>query len=284
MTGRVRDHIPISVRSNSSLRFGLGLLAFLVAFSILAWLFLEDPKRQDLENAYAPPGSWPHLFGTDALGRDVLTWSAAGIRSALTVSVSVAILSALVGVLVGLVAGYFGGATDAVLMRLVDLELAIPPLLLFIAASVVVGGGMINLILLLTVVGWVTYARVVRTRILVERERAYVSAARLAGARIPHLLFVQLLPSATTLVLVLASLQAGVVLLWESGLSFLGLGLQPPTISLGFIVAAGRRDLVEAWWIVTFPGLIIVALVLAFNLIGDGLRDVFNVDVKLQDR
>lgn len=281
---KLRDQTSISVRSNPSLRFGLSLLVSLVIFSILAWLFLEDPNRQNLENAYAPPGSLPHLFGTDALGRDVLAWSAAGIRSALTVSVSVAILSALIGLLVGLVAGYFGGTTDAVLMRLVDLELAIPPLLLFIAASVAFGGGMINLILLLSVVSWVTYARVVRTRILVERERSYVAAARLAGARIPHLLFVQLLPSAATLVFVLISLQAGLVLLWESGLSFLGLGLQPPTISLGFIVAAGRSDLVEAWWIVTFPGLVIVALVLAFNLIGDGLRDAFNLDVTLLDR
>jgi peptide/nickel transport system permease protein len=141
-----------------------------------------------------------------------------------------------------------------------------------------------SLILLLSVVGWVPYARVVRAKILSERERAYIAASRLAGATTLEILFIQLLPATASLIFVLASLQAGLVLLWESGLSFLGLGLQPPTISLGFIIALGRSYLIDSWWIVTLPGLAIVALVLGFNLLGDALRDEFNLDVKIIDR
>jgi peptide/nickel transport system permease protein len=187
-------------------------------------------------------------------------------------------ISAAVGVTVGLVAGWASGPLDAVLMRLVDLQLAIPPLLLFIAVAVFVRGGMVTVILLLSAIGWLPYARIVRTRTVSTRDSAYVAAARLAGVRTPALLVRHLLPGSASLIFVLASMQAGIVLLWESGLSFLGLGLTPPTISLGFLVSQGRADLADAWWIVTFPGLTIVLLVLAFNLIGDGLRDRFNID------
>jgi peptide/nickel transport system permease protein len=269
---------------NISLRLGALLLAALVLFSVIASFVLVDPNEQDLLAAYARPGSLDHPLGTDALGRDVLAWSADGIRTALAVSAGVVALSALIGVAVGLIAGFVGGLVDTVLMRLVDLQLAIPPLLLFIAASAVVATEMGSLILLLSVVGWVPYARLVRSEVLSERERAYVAAARLAGARLGRLLFVHLLPATATQIFVLASLQAGIVLLWESGLSFLGLGLQPPTPSLGFIISQGRSELVEAWWIVTFPGLTIVLLVLAFNLVGDGLRDAFNLDVRVFGR
>jgi peptide/nickel transport system permease protein len=169
-------------------------------------------------------------------------------------------------------------------MRVVDLQLAVPPLLLFIAASAVVGSNMVSLIVLLSIVGWVPYARVVRSKVLSERERAYIEAARLAGSTDLEILLKHLLPVTTSLIIVLATLQAGLVLLWESGLSFLGLGLQPPLVSLGFIIALGRSYLVQAWWVVTIPGLVIVLLVLAFNLLGDGLRDWFNLDLRVLDR
>lgn len=268
-------------RANASLRLGAALLGLLVAFSVLGSILLQDPNQQSLENAYAPPGSEGHVLGTDQLGRDILSWCAYGIRTALTVGVSVVLLAGALGVVVGLVAGYAGGVLDAILMRLVDLQLALPPLLLFIAASVIVGGGMVTLVLLVSVVAWVPYARIVRSKILSERERSYVAAARLAGTPTRGILLAHLLPAAATLIFVLASLQVGLVLLWESGLSFLGLGLQPPTASLGFIISQGRSELSEAWWIITFPGMTLVLLVLAFNLLGDGLRDAFNLDVKV---
>lgn len=267
-----------------SLRTGCWLLGALIAGSLAGMLVLPDPRTQDLADAFAPPGTHGHLLGTDQLGRDVLAWCAAGVRTALVVSLAVVLLSALVGVTVGLVAGYFGGVADAILMRLVELQLAIPPVLLFIAASIAIGNSMASLILLLSVVGWLPYARVVRAKALGERERAFIAAARLAGTGRVRLLATHLLPTVATLALVLGSLQAGIVLLWESGLSFLGLGLQLPTVSLGFEIAQGRSELEGAWWIVTFPGLTVVLLVLAFNLIGDGLRDRFQVDVEAVER
>lgn len=285
MTRRVNVALLIRpFQDNASLRIGVGILAALIVFSLAGDLFLEDPNRQSLEDAYAPPGTAGHPLGTDQLGRDVMAWSAAGVRTALIVGIAVVLLAAAIGVVVGLCAGYLGGVVDPVLMRLVDLQLAIPPLLLFIAASVVIGGGITSLVLLVVIVAWVPYARVVRAKVLSERERAYIAAARLAGTPTRRVLTVHLLPATATLVLVLASLQVGLVLLWESGLSFLGLGLQPPTASLGFIISQGQSELSQAWWIVTFPGLTLLMLVLAFNLIGDGLRDWFHLDVKVLDQ
>lgn len=285
MNARVQASIfrRVHLGGGSSLRLGVLLLAALVAGSVVAAIVMPGPVEQSLADAYAPPGSAGHLLGTDQLGRDVLAWSAAGIRTGVVVSVAVVAISACIGVAVGLVAGYTGGPVDAVLMRLVELQLAIPPVLLFIAASILIGDGMVPLILLLSAVTWLPYARVVRTKALTERERGFVAAARLAGTGRIRLLVRHLLPQVTTAVLVLGSLQAGLVLLWESGLSFLGLGLQLPDVSLGFAIAQGRSELDHAWWIMTFPGLAVVFLVLAFNLIGDGLRDRFHLDVEVLD-
>jgi peptide/nickel transport system permease protein len=270
----------LSTRSGvGSLRIGVVLLTLLIGFGVVGSLVLVDPLHQNLDDAYARPGSDGHPLGADQLGRDILAWVAHGILTGMMVSLGVVALSAFVGVTVGLIAGYRGGAVDSILMRTVDLQLAIPPLLLFIAASALISGSMISLIVLLSVVGWVPYARLVRSEVLVDRERGYVSAARLAGASSSRVLFVHLLPGSATQIIVFASLQAGFVLLWESALSFLGLGLQPPYVSLGFEIAAGRSYLSEAWWISTFPGIAIVLLVLGFNMLGDGLRDVFNLDV-----
>jgi peptide/nickel transport system permease protein len=264
--------------SNRSIRFGMGVLVLLLVGSVIASVALPSPTRQDLSSAFLAPGSEGHLLGTDPLGRDLLAWIAGGVRVALTVGVCVAVLSAIFGTLVGLVAGFFGGLADTVLMRLVDLQLAVPPLLLFIAASAVLTPSKGALILLLATVGWVPYARLVRTTVLSERERAYIAAARLAGSSPWRTLVNHLVPAASTSVLVLFSLQVGYVLLWESGLSFLGLGIRPPSTSLGYMISEGRTVLVEAWWVAVFPGITIVALVLAFNSIGDGLRDVFQLD------
>ena len=272
-----------SLRGNPSLRFGASLLIVLVLFGVIASSVAVQPLKQDLGNTYAAP-SRAHPLGTDQLGRDVLSWVASGVVTGLKVSCGVVMLSALFGTAIGLTAGYFGRFLDGILMRFVDLQLAIPPLLLFIAASAELTIGMLGLIVLLSVVGWVPYARVVRSVILVERNRAYVFAARLAGTRTRKLFFYHLLPAAATQIFVLASLQAGFALLWESGLSFLGLGLQPPIVSLGFEIAGGRNYLDQAWWITTCPGLAIVMLILALNMLGDGLRDVFHLDVDVIGR
>ncbi len=267
--------------SNSSLRIGFVIIVTLVVCSLLAKVFLVSPTHQVLRAASLPPRSEGHLLGTDPLGRDILAWCAAGVLTALVVSAAVVALSLLIGVTIGLVSGYSRPAVDNSLMRFTDLQLAVPPLVLFIAASAIVSGSVVSVIVLLSIVSWVPYARLVRARILVERERGYISAARLAGTRTWRILLSHLLPASATEILVLASLQAGTILLIESGLSFLGLGLQPPLTSLGYMISVGRADPLGQWWVITFPGVTIVLLVLAFNLIGDGLRDLLRSDVEL---
>lgn len=257
---------------------GLCLLGALIAASVVVSLLTVDPNQQDLSAALSPPGSAGHLLGTDPVGRDVLAWVAGGVRTAVLISLAVVTLSALAGVAVGIVAGYTGGVLDSLLMRMVDLQLAVPPLLLFIAASAVVTPSIPVLVLLLSVANWVPYARLVRTRVQSERERPYVAAARLGGVSFPRLLRRHLVPSTIPATIVIASLQAGYIVLWESALSFLRLGVNPPHQSLGFMVAQGREELATAWWISVVPGVAIVLLVLGFNLVGDGLRDRLQVD------
>lgn len=218
---------------------GALLLGALLLASIVASLLTPDPNQQALAQALSPPGTHGHLLGTDALGRDVLAWIAGGVRVALLVCIAVTVLSAAVGVAVGVVAGYVGGPLDALLMRLVDLQLAVPPILIVLAASAVVEPSAIGLILILSSVSWVPYARLVRTGVQVDRGRGYVAAARLAGVGRLTIMRRHLAPGALPIVIVVASLQAGYVVLAEAALSFLGQGIQPPATSLGYLIASG---------------------------------------------
>ncbi len=268
-------------RGNYSLRAGTVLLAGLLLVGVVGSLVLPDPNQQELTAIFERPGSDGHLLGTDALGRDVASWVCHGILVSLVVAFSVVLLSSAIGLTAGLCAGYFGGAVDAVIMRLVDLELAVPPLLLFIAAAAVVRPGPAGIVLLLGSVSWITYARLTRNVVSLERDRPYVLAAKLSGTPRRRILFVHLLRAVGGTALILASLQAGYAILWESALSFVGLGIRPPLSSLGFLINDGRPTIDEAWWVVIFPGVAVALLVLAVNLIGDGLRDRLHDDVEL---
>ncbi|HZV74263.1 MAG TPA: ABC transporter permease [Conexibacter sp.] len=279
-----RARVRLPFKGQTTLRLGLAILLAMMAVGVLGRVALPSADQQDLANAFAAPGSPGHLLGTDQLGRDVLAWISDGIWIALAVALGVVVISSVVGVAVGLCAGYFGGVADMLLMRLVDLSLAIPPLILFLAAAAVLRTSIVTLILLISAVSWLPYARLVRSVTLLERERGYVITARLAGASRTRILVGHLLPSVSTVVLVLASLQVGYVLLWESGLSFLGLGVRPPHHSLGYIIAQGRDSLQQAWWVVVLPGAALALLVLAANLIGDGLRDLIQQDVEVAER
>lgn len=263
---------------SGSLGVGLGLLGGLLIFSFVASLVGGNPAHQDLTAGLVGPGAGGHLLGTDALGRDVLAWVGGGIRTSFEVALGVVSLSVVVGCTVGVVSGLLGGWVDAVLMRIADVQLSIPPLPVFIAVSVVLTNNMTSLIVLIAVFGWVPYARLCRARVLTERQRGYVSAARLAGRSRTAIAFLHVLPGITTEITVLASLQAGVCLLWEAALSFLGLGLQPPYVSLGYLMSEGREVLYQAWWVAVFPGVALALLVVGFNLTGDGLRDLFSRD------
>jgi peptide/nickel transport system permease protein len=275
----LRSERTASRHRRGSLTAGLVVLGGMLVFSVAASLAGGSPSHQDLASALAPPGHGGHLFGADALGRDVMSWVGGGIRTSFEVAVCVVALSAAFGCTVGILAGYLGGWLDAVLMRIADIQLSIPPLPLFIAASVIIVNNLFSLVILISIVGWVPYALLCRARTLVIRERGYVAAARLAGRRRGAIAVLHLLPGLTTEIAVLASLQAGIALLWEAGLSFLGLGLQPPYVSLGFLMSEGKEVLSQAWWVATFPGIALALLVVGFNLTGDGIRDLFSNDV-----
>jgi peptide/nickel transport system permease protein len=275
--GKIRRLLIGRAVANTSLRLGGGIVVVMVVASVVVSAISVNPNHQNLAVALSTPGSAGHLLGTDPLGRDVLAWIAGGIRVGLLISAAVVVISASVGVTVGVVAGYFGRWVDALLMRIVDMQLAVPPLLLFLAVSAVARPSIPGLIVLLSAVSWVPYARLVRTRIQAERTRGYVAAARLAGSGRSKIVVQHLFPPALSLAGVIASLQAGYVLLWESALSFFGLGVQPPATSLGFMIAQGQNNLTEAWWVVLFPGLTLVLLVFAFNLLGDGLRERLDI-------
>ena len=264
---------------SGSLKAGIGILTVMVLLSVIGSLIAGSPSTQDFAAILARPGSSGHLLGTDQLGRDVMAWVSQGIRTSLEVALGVVLLSSFVGCTVGILAGFTRGWLDVFLMRLADIQLSIPPLPLFIAASAVIANSMPSLIILVAIVGWVPYARLTRARVLSQRERGYVMAARLAGRRRPAIIALHILPGVRTEVIVLASLQAGIALLWEAGLSFLGLGLQPPYVSLGFLMSEGKEVLAQAWWVATFPGVALALLVVGFNLAGDGMRDLFGIDV-----
>lgn len=264
--------------SVGSIRVGAGVLLTMLVGSIIASIATPDPNHQDLAATLVGPGSPGHLLGTDQVGRDMLAWIAAGVRTSLVVSTAVVSLSMCVGVSVGLAAGYLGGWRDGLLMAFVDLQLAVPPLLIFIAAAAVITPSHLVVVILLSAVGWVPYARIVRAHVLAERERPYVAASRLAGAGTTRVLRRLLLPAVAPIVTVYASLQAAQVLMWEAGLSFLGFGIQPPTPSLGYMISEGKSFLASAWWITTFAGLTVVLLAVGFNTLGDGLREYFHLD------
>jgi peptide/nickel transport system permease protein len=273
------------VRRRTSL-FGLLVvaLAFLTA-ALAPAISPFDPLEQDISQRLREPG-WRdgqgrvHPLGTDHLGRDILARIVYGSRIALLVGLSAVLVSGVLGMAIGLVAGYFGGRVDDFLMRLADIQLAFPFILLAIAVIGVLGPSLRNIIIVIGVSSWVVYARVVRGEVLSIREREFVQAAVALGSRDGRILARHVLPNAFTPWLVVATLDMARVIVIESALSFLGLGVQPPTPTWGGMLADGRVYLSTAWWLATFPGLAILITVLGINLFGDGLRDT--LDPRLQ--
>jgi peptide/nickel transport system permease protein len=231
-----------------------------------------DPADQQLALRLEGPSA-AHWFGLDELGRDIFTRILWGARISLLVGLVVVGVSATVGIALGSIAGYFGGRIDEAISRLVDILLAFPGLLLAIALVAVLGPSLANVILALTLIGWVGYARLVRGQVLRTRELEFVQAARALGAATPRILLRHVIPSTLPAVIVQATLGMGGAILSEASLSFLGLGVQPPTPSWGTMLSYGRGHLIDAPHLTIFPGLAIALLVLGFNFLGDGLRD-----------
>ena len=262
--------------------FGLVVVALVLAAALGApWLTANDPTEQDITNRLKPPGSPDpsgrmHLLGTDHLGRDLLARVIFGARPALMVGFAAVAISGILGMVVGLLSGYFGGRTDDVFMRLADIQLAFPFILLAIAVIGVLGPSLPVIIVVIGVSSWVVYARVVRGSVLSLREREFVQAAQALGSGDGRILLRHILPNALTPWLVVATLDMARVIVLESALSFLGLGVQPPTPTWGGMLADGRVYISTAWWLATFPGLAILVTVLGINLFGDGLRDTLD--------
>jgi peptide/nickel transport system permease protein len=237
------------------------------------WLTPFDPAAQELPLRLAGPTA-SHPFGLDELGRDILARVLAGARISFAVGLAVVSVSASVGTVLGAMAGYFGGVIDDLISRIIDILLAFPGLLLAIALVAVLGPSLTNVLLALTVIGWVGYARLVRGQVLRAREFEYVQAARALGASIPRILWRHVIPSAIPAVVVQATLGMAGAIIGEAALSFLGLGVQPPTPSWGTMLNGGRAHLLDAPHLTIFPGVAIAVLVLGFNFVGDGLRDL----------
>ena len=251
----------------------LFLGAMLVAALFAGWVAPYPASEQDITRRLQPPGMGAHLLGTDEVGRDVLSRLIYGARVSLLVGVVAVALSCPLGVLVGVVAGYAGRRTDDVLMRLTEIQLAIPTILLAIAVVAVLGPGIRNVILTLSVTGWTLYARLTRGETLSVSGRDFVQAARATGAADLRIMARHVLPNVLSPVIVVAVFAVANMIVLEATLSFLGLGVEPDVVTWGRMLNGGRLYLSTAWWITAFPGLAIFLTVLAVNLLGDYLRD-----------
>jgi peptide/nickel transport system permease protein len=256
---------------------GLIVVGCLILVALLApWIAPHDPFAQDLSRRLLPPGTPGNILGTDDFGRDILSRIIYGSRITLYIITLVAVTAPLLGLLVGTVAGYFGGWVDAVLMRVTDIFLAFPRLILALALVAVLGPGIENAVLAIAMTAWPPYARVARAETLTVRGSDYIAAVRLQGAGAPRIITGHVVPMCLPSVIIRVTLDMAGVILIAAGLGFLGLGVQPPQPEWGLMISSGRKFLFEQWWVATMPGLAILIVSLGFNLLGDGLRDVLD--------
>ncbi|MBI2162332.1 MAG: ABC transporter permease [Candidatus Rokubacteria bacterium] len=263
------------------------VMLVIVTSALLApWIAPHDPLAVNIRHRLAPPawmegGELRHLLGTDQIGRDLLARVIYGGRISLVIGVSAVMLSATIGVLLGLAAGYFGGRVDWTIMTAVNVLLTFPFVLLALAVIAVLGASLTNMIIVLGVAGWPIYARVIRAETMAIRERDFVMAGRALGMSHGRIIFRQILPNLVSPIVVIATLQVAQVIVLESFLSFLGLGIQPPTPAWGNMLGEGRVYMLNSWWIAAFPGLAIFVTTLAINLMGNALRDWLDPHMKL---
>ncbi|HZS34200.1 MAG TPA: nickel transporter permease [Methylomirabilota bacterium] len=266
----------LDFRRNRLAMVGLGLVLALIAVAVLApVLTRQSPIAQDLSTRLQPPGA-DHWFGTDELGRDVYTRVVHGARITLVIVGLVVVLVAPTGLLIGTASGYFGGWVDAVLMRVTDVFLAFPRLILALAFVSALGPGIENAVIAIACTAWPPYARVARAETLTIRQSDFISAVRLQGAGPLRIVLGHVVPLCVSSLIVRITLDMAGIILTAAGLGFLGLGAQPPSPEWGAMIASGRKFLLDQWWVATIPGLAIFAVSLGFNLLGDGLRDVLD--------
>lgn len=249
----------------------------IVLLSIFApWIIQFDPIANNLPERLLSPGTAGHIFGTDEAGRDIFARLLIGSRYSLFIAAVSVTGAGILGTILGSVAGYFGGIADTIIMRACDIMQSIPSLVLAIAVMAILGPSMFNLIIVMIVTTWVQYCKVTRNNVIVVKGQEFVKASKVMGASHTHIMFKQIFPNVTTQLIILISQQFGWTILQEASLSFLSLGVQPPTPSWGNMIADGRNFLITHPWLVFAPGIALMITVLAFNFLGDGLRDVLD--------
>lgn len=266
-----------SVVSNPTALVGLVIVVVLVLMAIFApWLSMgNSPLAQDLAGRLGPPSA-EHWFGTDELGRDILARTLYGARATLTIVLLVSVVVVPIGLAVGTISGYLGGWVDTVLMRITDIGLAFPRLILALAFAAALGPGIENAVIAISLTSWPAYARIARSETMAIAKSDFIQAVVLQGASTWRVLFRHIVPLCLSSVIVRLTLDMAGIILTAAGLGFLGLGAQPPTPEWGAMVSSGRDVILDQWWVATIPGLAIFIVSLGFNLLGDGLRDVFD--------
>lgn len=273
-------------KQNRGAVIGLAFIAVVFFVSVFAqFIATFDPIEQHRADLLLPPawfegGKMPYLLGTDDIGRDILSRIIYGARLSVFIGLLIVVMSCIFGVILGLLAGYYGGMVDIVIMRFVDIMLAIPSLLLTIGVVTILGPSLMNAAIAIAVVSIPSYVRLTRASVLSEKNRDYVTASRVAGAGVLRLMFVVILPNCLAPLIVQMTMGISNAILELAALGFLGIGAQPPTPELGTMLAESRGFMQSANWLVTIPGLAILSLVLAFNLMGDGLRDALDPKLK----
>ncbi|MBK8021193.1 MAG: ABC transporter permease [Chloroflexi bacterium] len=274
-----------SLRRSPAGMLGFAIVAVVIICALFApFITPHDPTESNLRARYMPPGytdsKGTYLLGTDQLGRDILSRIIAGSGVSVLVGVVAVIIAGTVGVLYGLISGFIGGWLDSAMMRFVDALLGIPFIILVVSISGIIGAGLATLILILGLTGWVTYARVIRGEVLKTRSLDYILAAYAIGQTRAKIMFMHILPNVVSTAIVLAATQVGVTILAESSLSFLGLGVKPPEVTWGVMLADGRQYISSAWWMTTYPGIAITITVLGVVFLGDWLRDILDPKVR----
>lgn len=268
------------ILTTSTTLIGLIIITIFILAAILSPMITPyDPYKINLKERLQPP-DLRHFCGTDNLGRDIFSRILSGAKISLAVGIITTFLSLFIGFVIGTLGGYIGGKTDKLIIALIDVMLAFPGLLLAIGIAVAIGPGLITLYIALSFVGWAEFARLIRGVVLSVKEQAYIESAKVSGAGNLRIVIKHILPNILPVIIVVATLRVGSFILSEASLSFLGLGAQPPTPSWGSMVSTGSNFILTASWFSIFPGLAIALVVIGFNLLGDGLRDIFDPKLK----
>lgn len=263
-----------------------GMLGFIIILLVCilglfgTWIAPYDPELADFSKKLLPPMTDGHILGTDQLGRDILSRLIVGTKISLIIGITTVIFAGLIGTIAGIISGYFGGWIDVILMRIVDVKLSFPFILLVLVINAVIGTGLKNIIISLVIGGWVVYARVVRSEVLALREKEFILSCISTGVPRWEIIVKHIVPNLFTPIIVLSSLQIASFIIAEASVSFLGFGVQPPTPAWGNMLSEGKDYIFSSWWLITFPGIAIVTTALGVNLFGDWLRDVLDPEMK----